>query len=109
MSKVIRGVLAIASTLFLSGCPMGWTRPNTSQAQFEQDNYECRMLAEQTYPRPVPNSGQREPINTNCRFSGNSADCTSTGGERSTPADSSALSRAMSVGRCMRGKGYTGG
>jgi hypothetical protein len=98
------------SPLFLAGCAMGWTRPNTTEAQFYQDRFQCEQSAASMYPVMMTSAGPgyQAPARTNCTSYGNQTDCTTTPG-RYTPApqsDANAIARSSAFSSCLQSRGY---
>ena len=108
--KYLNVSIGIAVFVSLAGCAMGWTRPNTTEAQFYQDRFQCEGQAAQMYPVIMTSVGPgfQTPGRTNCTTYGNQTNCTTMPGSY-TPAqqsDANATSRASAVSSCLRSKGY---
>lgn len=106
-----RFVWAVLATFaLLEGCAMGWTRPNTTEAQFNQDRFQCEQQAASTYPVVMASSGSgyQAPARTNCTTYGNQTNCTTTPGAYTPPpqSDANAFARASAVRSCLQSKGY---
>jgi hypothetical protein len=56
--------LLILATSCARATPMGyhWTRPNTDQAQWAQDDYACKRENERPYSRTVPSPAAQNPL-----------------------------------------------
>ena len=101
--------------VLLAGCAVGWTRPNTSESEFNQDRYECQQQAAQMYPvmmvQRTNGVGYQTSAQTNCTSYGSSMNCTTTGGNYVPPAtvteDSNLNNRNSAFGSCLNSKGYT--
>jgi hypothetical protein len=89
--------LAIIAFLFLSGCtPLAWTRPNTTEAEFRRDGYECerdqRAVSPSFQSQPPPYGYPNNPAGAyGAGFNDMSA----------------GFARMAFFGRCMEAKGYT--
>jgi uncharacterized lipoprotein len=95
----------------LAGCSMGWTRPNTTETQFNEDRYQCEQQALSMYPVTMMPSGPgyQAPALTNCTTYGAETSCTTRPGLY-TPAaqsDTNAFSRALAFKSCLEARGYT--
>lgn len=101
--------VAIAlSALTLAGCG-GWSRPNTSEAQFYQDRVACEQQAASTYPVSMTSTGgYQAPSQTRCTTSYGVTNCTTTPGVQmpGVTSDMNAIPRAGMFDACMRGRGY---
>ena len=102
--------IAIAvSAVVLGGCG-GWSRPNTSEAQFYQDRVACEQQAAATYPVAMTSTGgYQAPSQTRCTTSYGVMNCTTTPGATmpGVQSDTNAIPRAGMFDACMRGKGYS--
>lgn len=101
---------SLVSLFFLGGCAMGWTRPNTTEAQFYQDRFQCEQQAAGMYPIMMTSSGPgyQAPAQTNCTTYGNQTNCTTTPGTY-TPApqsDANAIARSTAFSSCLQSRGY---
>lgn len=111
-------LLLIACLFSLSGCNVGWERPNTTQHEFVQDRYSCEKEAATLYPAVIVEhtvgGGQQTPVFTNCSSSrfGNSVDtsCTTTPSSYTPPStyssDANSGNRDDAFRSCMNAKGY---
>lgn len=111
----MKKAIVISSVGLLSGCAMVWTRPNTTEAEFYQDRYQCEQQAAQMYPaimtqRAVGASFQA-PSRTDCSAYGNNISCQTAPGMSVQPnvvtEDANSLSRLMASDDCLKAKGYT--
>ena len=101
--------------VLLTGCAIGWSRPNTTEAEFNQDRYECEQQAAQMYPvvmvQRTIGSGYQTSAQTNCTSYGNTTNCTTTGGNYVPPAtvteDANSTNRGFAFQSCLNSKGYT--
>jgi hypothetical protein len=99
----------------LAGCAIGWSRPNTTEAEFYQDRYQCEQQAAQMYPvamvQRTVGSGYQAPAQTNCYTYGNNTSCTTTPGTYTPPAtvteDANSVNRNVAFQSCLNSKGYT--
>ena len=99
----------------LSGCAIGWSRPNTTEAEFNQDRYECQQQAARMYPVMMVQStvgvGYQTAAETDCYTYGANTNCTTTGGNYVPPAtvteDANLYSRNTVERSCLNSKGYT--
>jgi len=108
--KVAREFAGLLLLINIAGCGMGWTRPNTSEAEFYKDRYECQREAASMYPIAMRPSGPgyQAPAQTDCTSYGNQISCTTTPGSY-TPApqyDSNATARSSAVSSCLEARGY---
>lgn len=92
-----------------AGCAT-WQRPNTSKAEFNEDNYNCQVRANQMYPVVMMQigTGYRAPSMTSCTAFGNQMNCTTTPGTYTAPPqmDVNAFNRTGAATSCLEGKGY---
>lgn len=101
--------------VLLTGCAIGWERPNTTEAEFYQDRYQCEQQAAQMYPVAIVQrtvaGGYQGPSQTNCYGYGNNIQCTTTPGTYmppvSTAQDVNAMNRDGAFRSCLNSKGYT--
>lgn len=92
----------------VSGCSLGWARPNTTEAQFYQDRLACEQQAASMYPSQP--SQQSQSYKTNCSSYGNQTNCTSKPDPFANQSiDISISQRASVLDVCLRSKGYTRG
>nr|WP_315207056.1 hypothetical protein [uncultured Albidiferax sp.] len=94
--------------VLLAGCG-SWSRPNTTEAQFNSDRYMCQSQAAQLYPVQIFSSpGPTSPSYTSCRTYYGQTSCTTTPGVQypGTQTDVNALARAASVTSCLQANGY---
>src|SRR5262245_25396209 len=58
----------IVCVVFVAGCAAGWSRPNTTEAEFHQDRFQCEQQAASMYPVVMRSSGPgvQAPATTNC-------------------------------------------
>lgn len=101
--KTAKAILTLLLLIDLAGCGMGWTRPNTSEAQFNQDRYQCEKEAVSMYPpvRPKPQSSQ-----TDCTAYGNQMTCTTSPTYSGTQPDTNQTARTHAVSSCLEARGY---
>lgn len=101
--------ISMLGVLAISGCAMGWTRPDTTAAEFYQDKMQCEQQALQMYPPAAARSTYQSPAMTSCQNYGNHVECMTTPGAAYTQPgyDVNGTSRNMAIGDCLRGKGYT--
>ena len=98
----------IIAVIVLSGCQRTqWTRPNTSEQQFNADKYACEVEARRMYPstagQPIGNPTYR----TNCYGSGNNLNCTSQQNQQMRSwYDTNAYPRARMEEQCLKARGY---
>ena len=103
----------LCATCVLSGCAMGWSRPDTTAAEFYQDKLDCERQALQMYPVSVQPAGYgyQTPSMTNCSGYGGQVQCFTTPGRYVPPStyDPNQFARLQAATDCLRGKGYTYG
>lgn len=95
----------------LAGCG-GWSRPNTTEAQFYQDRSQCEYQAATAYPVVMSSTGGYQgPAQTRCTTYGGVTNCTTTPGTSfpGVQTDMNVGARAGAFNSCMRGRGYTFG
>jgi len=104
----------IVCVVFLAGCAAGWSRPNTTEAEFYQDRFQCEQQAASMYPVVMRSSGPgvQAPATTNCTtMPGMPArtNCTTTPGTYAPPpqTDVNANARSGAFNSCMNARGYT--
>lgn len=103
------------SVILLNGCAIGWSRPDTTEADFYQDRYECTQQAAQMYPvmmyQRTIGSGYQQSAQTNCTSYGNNTNCTTFGGNYvppvTVPTDANLNNRNVALSSCLKSKGYT--
>jgi hypothetical protein len=72
--------------LILGGCAMGWSRPNTTEAEFKLDRFECEQQAASMYPVLIASIGSGEaPSPANCSSYAGHMNCTATSGSYVAP------------------------
>ena len=103
-------ILAIVAVA-LAGCAIGWSRPNTTQADAQQDIYECQRQAASMYPVAMQSvgSGYTSPSQSNCSTYGTQTTCTTIPGRYTPPpqTDVNATNRTTAQSSCLQAKGYT--
>ena len=108
MKTVLISSILAALTL-LSGCG-GWTRPNTTEAQFYQDRFQCEQQSASMYPIMMTSAGPgyQAPARTNCTSYGNQTNCTTTPGTfvPASQSDVNAIARSSAFNSCLQSKGY---
>jgi len=96
--------------LILGGCAMGWSRPNTTEAEFKLDRFECEQQAARIYPVVIASigSGHEAPSSANCSSYAGHMNCTATSGSYVAPrrVDVNANARTTEVRSCLQSKGY---
>lgn len=104
--RMLCATLALSA---LAGCGT-WSRPGSTEAEFNREMYECQMQAAQTYP-PVYNTspGYTTAARTTCQSYGYQTHCTTTPGVTypGTTTDMNTVARAAARDACMRSKGWT--
>lgn len=108
----------LVSVVLLGGCAAAqWNRPETDEAQFNQDRYQCQLDAASMYP--VPNASPATtpgPLLTDCTTYGASTSCTTrqgparpdfyAQGQNSGAALGAMLGRGAAFNSCLESKGY---
>jgi hypothetical protein len=91
--------------VLLGGCAMGWTRPNTTEAELQQDRLQCEQQAVSMYPVVMGSSGSGY-AQINCTTYGMQVSCTP--GVYSPPLqhDVNVGVRANAFDACLHSKGY---
>jgi len=89
----------LSSVIIVTGCAMGWTRPNTTETEYQQDLFACKKEVAIMYPvsMAAPSS------ETNCQKNGNQVNCTTTPTQQT---DVNEHARSSAGITCMRAKGY---
>src|SRR5260370_7167794 len=66
---------------------MGWSRPNTAEAEFKLDRFECEQQAARLYPVVIASigSGHEAPSPANCSSYAGHMNCTATSGSYVAP------------------------
>jgi hypothetical protein len=71
--------------LVLSGCAEHWVKPGATAADFDAAETRCRAQSYAMLPpvmqRVMVSPASRTPVRTRCSGSGNSSNCTTTGGD----------------------------
>jgi hypothetical protein len=123
MNKICNYVLMI-SVISLGGCAPKWDRPNTSEAVFFQDRYQCEQQAAITFPPVMVQKATSpgfqaaaSPTQTNCTSQGNQISCRSAqvGLDSSVfnrppqyvTEDANISNRFSLIRSCLNSKGYT--
>lgn len=102
----------LVSAGFLGGCAaaMGWSRANTSEAQFNADRAQCEEQATRRYPVRMASfvSGHEAPSQSNCSGYGGHLNCSAAPGSYVAPrqADLNASDRNDEVRSCLQARGY---
>jgi hypothetical protein len=101
---------ALVGVALLAGCAMGWSRPNTTEAEFKLDRFECEQQAASMYPVVIASigSGHEAPSQANCSSYAGHMNCTATPGSYVPPhqVDANANERANAVRSCLQSKDY---
>jgi hypothetical protein len=96
--------------LLLGGCVRGCSRPNTSEAEFKLDRFQCEQQAASIYPIVIESfgTGHEAPSQSNCSSYAGHMNCTATPGAYIPPrqVDVNANARANEVRSCLQSKGY---
>lgn len=103
--------LLVALSIIMTGCAVGgWTRPNTTEAEFRRDTYQCEQEAARMYPAAmvqVRSPYQQDTEQTNCTRYGNRLDCTTTKSDvQPSVEDANAGARNNAHRSCLNAKGY---
>lgn len=110
MKSLLVSLVVVTATL-LGGCAMGWTRANTTAAQFYQDRFQCEQQAASLYPVVMApaGGGYQAPAQTNCTTYGNQTNCTTTPGVYvpAPSSDANSIARSSAISSCLRARGYT--
>jgi hypothetical protein len=89
---------------------MGSSRPNTSEAEFTLDRFQCEQQATTIYPVVIASfgSGHGAPSPSDCSSYAGNMNCTATPGTYIPPrqVDGNANARADEVRSCLQPKGY---
>jgi len=89
---------------------MGWTKPNTTAAEFYRDRLQCEQQSLSMYPVAMTNlgNGYQAPAMTNCTAYGNQVSCMTTPGSYTPPQqiDINMFKRSSAFSACMRSMGY---
>jgi len=106
----------ILSILALSGCTTYYEHPTKGESAFNRDQNSCvsqGYASLPVYETSYMTAGSTSSTQTNCQLYGNTANCTSTGGNYSPPTkvvtnnDANGIRRAFFVHRCLLGKGWS--
>lgn len=100
--------LISTAALLAAACTMGWTRPNTSDAEFRRDSFECEQEAVRMYPVITSQPSAPAATEMRCRTLYGQTQCTST----PTPTASATYdvnggNRVNARVACLRARGYT--
>ena len=108
--KSLLACAGVVSLILLGGCAMGWTRPNTTQAQFYRDRFQCEQQAANMYPVVMASAGPgyQAPARTYCTTYGNQTNCTTTPGvyAPAPQSDANAIARSGAFSSCLQSRGY---
>jgi hypothetical protein len=71
----MKAVLTLAHLLLLAalaGCATGWSRPNTTDAEFNRDRLQCEQQGVSRYPVRIEflGTGRQGPSQSDCRSFG---------------------------------------
>ena len=109
----MRPLLAFAAVMVpacLAACATGWSRPNTSEAQFDQDRLQCEQQGKDKYPIRIESfgSGHQGASQSNCRSFGLHLNCSAVPGTYVQPTryDVNAAARSDVIRSCLRSRGY---
>jgi hypothetical protein len=106
-------VLPAIILTMVAGCKV-YTRPNTTEAEYNQDRYQCQQEAVKMFPalmtERVLYPGRQNPANTNCTTNNGYTSCTTTGGGYTPPTttieDGNQTNRINAEKSCMSARGY---
>lgn len=114
-TKRLATFILLTTTAAIAGCAVGWSKPNGSLEDFNQDRYKCEQQASQQYPVTMVSqtigTGYQAPANTSCQSTGRYTNCVTTGGNYIPPStintDANAANRSLAFSSCMSANGYT--
>ena len=107
--KAVFAFVTSACLLTIGGCAMGWTRPDTTEAQANQDRLQCEQQAAGMYSIMMSPGGSAydQLATTRCATSGNPVNCGTTSViTPSTQTDANAPNRSAALASCLESKGY---
>lgn len=102
----LAGVLLLAC---LAACATGWSRPHTTEAEFDRDRLQCEQDGARRYPvRMETFGGQQAPLRSNCTSFGLHLNCGAAPGSYVAPYqhDVNENARRNDVRSCLQSKGY---
>jgi hypothetical protein len=110
----MKKILLICAVTALTGCAMVWTRPGGTQAEFNQESYQCQQEAAASFPAAIvanTSAGYRTPSQTTCNTYGNTTNCSTQPGVQyvqptTTTSDANAMNRAGAYRSCMYAHGW---
>lgn len=124
--KALR-LAALFGCVLVTGCAQyQWQKPGATQAEFNQDTYQCQMQAASAFPAVIVQqqltSGYQTPSTTNCFSTGSAygsygnvygnsnTTCTTTPGQVvqpiTLPSDANSGNRAQAIKTCLYARGY---
>jgi hypothetical protein len=106
----MRALLTLGHVMLLAGCATGWSRPNTSEAEFNRDRLQCEQLGTSRYPVRIESfgTGRQGPLQSDCRSFGLHLSCSAAPAAVAPPTqhDVNESARANEISSCLRSKGY---
>jgi hypothetical protein len=108
--KIAPEFTGLVLMITVAGCGV-WTRPNTSEAEFYQDRYQCEQEAVSMYPVAMRRHGgtvYQTPTDTDCNVYGNQISCTTSRAPefQGMPYDANEVNRILARDSCLRARGY---
>jgi hypothetical protein len=107
--KRLLGLGAILLSGYLAACATGWSRPHTTEAEFDRDRLQCEQDGATRYPvRMEVFGGQQAPSRSNCTSFGLHLNCRAAAGGNVAPYqhDANENARRSDIRACLQSKGY---
>lgn len=108
MNRPLALVHVVVSTC-LAACATGWSRPHTTEAEFNRDRLQCEQDGASRYPvRMEVFGGQQAPSRSNCTSFGLHLNCRAAAGSNVAPYqhDANENARRNDIRACLQSKGY---
>jgi hypothetical protein len=109
----MKGLCTVAHLVLLAGltgCATGWSRPNTSVAEFNRDRLQCEQQAVSRYPIRIESlgTGRQGPSQSDCRSFGLHLNCSAAPAAVAPPTqyDVNESARVNEIRSCLRSRGY---
>ena len=110
MNSKISTFCLLALLLPFGACTAVWDRPNTTEAEFNRDRFECQQQALSMYPVIISSPPvYQTPAQTTCTTIGNVTSCktiTPSPALQIPQTDQNAVNRTVEFTSCLEAKGY---
>ncbi|HEY4074443.1 MAG TPA: hypothetical protein VGM52_15210 [Herbaspirillum sp.] len=104
----------LAAFAMLTGCSIGWVRPDGTEGNLDRDRFECQQQMSKTYPPMMMQvqvgGGYVTPSRTKCRSDGPNTNCITYPSVYVPPEwalqDVNEQNRSNGLSACLRSRGY---